>query len=271
MIAANVEAGRYLRRHRMPTLYRIHQGPEESKFEELRLLLQSLGVPVADSARARAREINRVLDRLRDRPDFPMLATAVLRSMSQAVYQPTNVGHFGLGLQCYVHFTSPIRRYPDLLVHRAIGHLLDGRKPGAFGYDMAAMEQLGKSTSMQERRADEATRHVAARLKCIYVRDRVGETFDGVVTGVTHFGLFVTLRDLLVDGLVHVTSLGSDYYHLERGGLRLKGERTGRSFALGDELRVTVLRVDADTAKIDLGLADRASPDRTGFPRRRRR
>ncbi|MBM4222088.1 MAG: VacB/RNase II family 3'-5' exoribonuclease, partial [Gammaproteobacteria bacterium] len=254
MIAANVEAARHLGRHRINTLYRVHNGPEGDKLEELRLLFQSLGVPLPDTAGTRPREINRGLQVLKDRPDFPMLATAVLRSMTQAVYQPANKGHFGLALSAYTHFTSPIRRYPDLLVHRAIGHLIDGGKPGAFSYDGAAMEQLGKNTSMQERRADEATRHVDARCKCLFMQHRVGEVLDGVVTGVTHFGLFVMLRELFVDGLIHVSNLPNDYYHLETGGLGLKGERSGHTYMLGEDLRVRVARVDPGEARIDLVL-----------------
>jgi ribonuclease R len=254
MIAANVEAARFLGKHKLTTLYRVHAGPEGDRLEDLRLLFQGLGIPIADTAGTRPREINRVLKLISDRPDFPMLATAVLRSMKQAVYQPANKGHFGLALSSYAHFTSPIRRYPDLLVHRGIGHLLDGGKPAAFAVDVPAAEQLGTTTSMQERRADEATRYVEARCKCLFMQDHVGATLDGVVTGVTHFGLFVMLRDLLVDGLIHVTSLPSDYYHLEPGARGLKGERTGRAFRLGDDVRVRVVRVDPDEARIDLAL-----------------
>lgn len=254
MIAANVQAGRFLRRHRLPTLYRVHDGPDEEKFEVLRLMLQALGVKVTAQARQRTRELNQILVALQDRPDYPMLATSVLRTMAQAVYQPGNIGHFGLALPVYTHFTSPIRRYPDLLVHRGIGHVLDRGKPGGFAYDAATMEHLGKVSSTRERRAEEAARHVEARYKCIYARDRVGDLFDGVVTGVTHFGLFVTLTDMNLDGLVHITGLGHDYFHLRHGGLRLEGERTGRSYGLGDPLRVRIMRVDVDNAKIDLAL-----------------
>jgi ribonuclease R len=265
MIAANVEAARFLRRHRLPTLFRVHEGPEEKKFEDLRVMLQGLGFPLPDSAQRQPRELNRILGRLRDRPDFALLATAVLRSMSQAVYQPANTGHFGLALGCYAHFTSPIRRYPDLVVHRGIAHVLAKAKPGSFPLDGPAAEHLGRTTSMQERRADEATRHVEARCKCLALVSRIGEEFDGIVTAVTAFGLFVTLRDVFADGLVHVTGLPSDYYHLERGGLRLVGERTKRAYGLGDELRVIVRRVDTDAARIDLDLASRGpEPRRTG-------
>jgi ribonuclease R len=268
MIAANVEAARYLRKHKLTTLYRVHAGPEGDKLEDLRLLFQGLGIPIADTAGTRPREINRVLKQISDRPDFPMLATAVLRSMKQAVYQPANNGHFGLALACYAHFTSPIRRYPDLLVHRGIGHLLDGGKPAAFAVDVPAAEQLGTTTSMQERRADEATRYVEARCKCLFMQDRVGANLDGVITGVTHFGLFVMLRDVLVDGLIHVTSLPSDYYHLEAGARGLKGERTGRAFRLGDDVRVKVVRVDPDEARIDLALEAGGSDPARNSPAR---
>lgn len=270
MIAANVAAARLLQGQRMPALYRVHGPPDEEKFENLRLMLQAIGLKVAEQARTRTRDLNRILHAIRTRPDYPMLATAVLRTMAQAVYQPTNIGHFGLALPAYTHFTSPIRRYPDLLVHRGIGYVLDGGKPGTFAYDIAALEQLGRTCSDRERRADEATRYVQARYKCAYMKDHIGMEMDGVVTGVTHFGLFVTLRELNVDGLVHVTSLRNDYYHPEHGGLRLTGERTGTSFGLGDTVRVRVLRVDVDEAKIDLALVEE-SLGRSGRQRHRAR
>ncbi len=269
MIAANVQAGKFLQHHRLPALFRVHAGPEDEKFDTLRLMLQELGVKVTAQAQQRTHELNQVLAALRDRPDYPMLATAVLRTMTQAVYQPANIGHFGLALPVYTHFTSPIRRYPDLLVHRGIGHLLDHGKPAGFVYDAPAMETLGRISSERERRAEEAARHVEARYKCAYVKGRVGEVVDGVVTGVTHFGLFVTLAELNVDGLVHVTSLRNDYYHMEHGGLRLTGERTGEGFGLGDSVRVRILRVDVDDAKIDLALdLGEAVAPRPASPRR---
>jgi ribonuclease R len=254
MIAANVQAAKYLRKHKLPDLYRVHPQPGEERFEELRLMLQELGFKISAEARTQPRALNAVLHALRDRPDFPILATSVLRTFAQAVYQPLNEGHFGLALDAYAHFTSPIRRYPDLLVHRGITHILDGGKPAAFSYNLAAMEALGKDCSMLERQAEAAARHVEARYKCIYMRDHVGGEYEGVVTGVTHFGLFVMLNDFFVEGLIHVTSLGNDYYHSEHGGLRLSGERTGMSFGLGDTLRVRVTRVDVEDAKIDLQL-----------------
>ncbi len=254
MICANVEAAGFLRKHRLPTLFRVHDGPEPDRFDELRLLLQSLGIPVAEQARTDPQHLNRVLQKIVGRPDYAALAISVLRSLSQAVYQPKNIGHFGLGLANYAHFTSPIRRYPDLLVHRGIGHILDRLKPGAFGYDLSAMEQAGRVCSMLERRAEEATRHVDARLKCAYMQDRIGEVLPGIVSSITHFGLFVTLDEIYVDGLVHVSSIGNDYYHCEAGGTRMTGERSGVSFGLGQAVRVRVMDVSIEQAKIDFEL-----------------
>ena len=276
MIAANVEAGRFLGKERLASLYRVHDEPDLDRFENLRNLLQELGFKVPDQARTDSKQLNRILAEIADRPDFAVLTVAVLRSLSQAVYQPDNIGHFGLGLSTYAHFTSPIRRYPDLLVHRTIGHVLDRRKPGAFRYDHADMDRLGKTCSTLERRAEEAARHVEARYKCVYMQDRVGEVFAGTVTGVTHFGLFVTIDELFIDGLIHVTSLANDYYHAEHGGLRLTGERTGSSYGLGDAVQVRVVRVDADEAKIDFALVHdederRSDNGREGRSRRRRR
>jgi ribonuclease R len=205
-----------------------------------------------------------VLGELRARPDFPVLAMSVLRTFSQAVYQPVNEGHFGLALDAYAHYTSPIRRYPDLLVHRGITHILDGGKPAAFAYKLPAMEKLGKDCSMLERQAEAAARHVESRYKCIYMQEHVGGEYEGVITGVTHFGLFVMLKDFYVEGLIHVTSLGNDYYHSEHGGLRLSGERTGQSFGLGDTLRVRISRVDVEEARVDLQLAEGSSSARGG-------
>lgn len=268
MIAANVQAAKFLRRHRLPNLYRVHPQPDPDRFEELRLMLQELGFKVPAEARTQPRALNKILGEMRERPDFAVLATSVLRTMAQAVYQPHNEGHYGLALDAYSHFTSPIRRYPDLLVHRGITHILEGGKPGAFLYKMPKMELLGKNCSMLERQAEAASRHVENRYKCIYIQEHVGGEYDGVITGVTHFGLFVMLRDFYVEGLVHVTSLGNDYYHSEHGGLRLTGERTGASFGLGDTVRVRVTRVDVEEAKVDLQLVIEAdAPGKAGRQR----
>ena len=258
MIAANVQAAKFLRRNKLPALYRVHPEPELDRFEELRVMLQELGFKVTAEARTQPRALNRILVALHERPDFPVLATSVLRTFSQALYQPGNEGHYGLALDAYAHFTSPIRRYPDLLVHRGISHLVAGGKPAAFDYKPAKMEVLGKNCSMLERQAEAASRHVESRYKVVYMEQHLGDEFAGVITSVKHFGLFVMLSDLFVEGLVHVTSLNNDYYHCEHGGLRLTGERTGTSYGLGDQVRVKITRVDVEEARVDLQLVTSA-------------
>ena len=191
-----------------------------------------------------------------DRPDAHLIQTVLLRSLSQAVYSPDNIGHFGLAFDAYAHFTSPIRRYPDLVVHRAIRHVLAKRKAKSFMYDLVSISRLGEHCSTTERRADEATREVLDWLKCEFMRDRVGETFEGLITNVTGFGLFVELKNIYVEGLVHVTALHNDYYQFDAKKHRLFGERSGITYRLGDSVRVKVGRVDLDQRKIDFELAD---------------
>lgn len=251
MISANVAAARFLRRHRMPALFRVHEGPKPEKLETLRSFLNELGLSLGGGEDPGPKDYAKLLEEVRERPDAHLIQTVLLRSLSQAVYAPQILGHFGLGLEDYAHFTSPIRRYPDLLVHRAIRHVLQGGKPRAFPYSMGDMESLGEHCSMTERRADEATWDAVGWLKCEYMQDKVGEEFDGIVSAVTSFGLFVELKDIYVEGLVHVTSLDNDYYRFDPVGHRLHGERSGRSFRLGDALRVKVARVSLDDRKID--------------------
>jgi ribonuclease R len=184
---------------------------------------------------------------------------AMLRSLTHAEYTPKNVGHFGLALDAYAHFTSPIRRYPDLLVHRAIRHIVRGGKPGKYDYDAKKMERLGTITSAHERRAEEATREVEAWLKCQFMENKLGNEYDGVITGVTNFGVFVVLSDLQIDGLVHVTSLENDYYKFDSGSQQLVGERTGKTFSLGQAMRVRVHKVDMDNRKIDFRPVDKTN------------
>ena len=254
MIAANVQAAKFLRRRRITGLYRVHARPDPERFAELRLYLVSLGLKVPHPEQVQARQFNELLRQVADRPDNDAIAMAMLRSLTHAEYTPENIGHFGLALDAYAHFTSPIRRYPDLLVHRAIRHMLRGGKPGRYHYHRAGMEKLGAITSAHERRAEEATREVEAWLKCRYMEAHLGEPFDGVVTGVTNFGLFVQIPALQIDGLVHVTSLVNDYYHYDAGGQRLVGERSGRAYGLGESMRVRVHRVDMETRRIDFRL-----------------
>lgn len=278
MIAANVQAAKFLRSKRIAGLYRVHARPDPERFDDLRRYLLTLGLKVPHPDHVQPAQFNKLLSQVADRPDSQAISMAMLRSLMHAEYTPTNIGHFGLALDAYAHFTSPIRRYPDLLVHRAIRHTVRGGKAGAYLYDHAAMERLGAICSAHERRAEGATREVEAWLKCQYMDDKIGEQYAGVVTGVTNFGLFVLLNDLQIDGLVHVTSLQSDYYHYDAVTQSLQGERSGKRFSLGDALEITVSRVDLETRKIDFQLVTSAGQSGTrqahsrtrAKPRRRR-
>ena len=251
MIAANVEAAKFLAANEMPTLYRDHETPKEEKLADLRVFLSELGLDLPGGDKPEAQNYALLLAAVRERPDAHLIQTVMLRSLNQAVYSPDNKGHFGLALSEYAHFTSPIRRYPDLLVHRAIRHVLRSGTDSNFHYTMSDMHNLGLHCSQTERRADEATRDVTDWLKCEYMMDKVGESFDGIVTSVLGFGLFVELADIYVEGLVHITSLRNDYYHFDAGKHTLTGEHSRKSYRLGDPVRVRVARVDLDDKKID--------------------
>jgi ribonuclease R len=259
MIAANVQAAKFIRKNQMPGLYRVHARPDPDRFDELRLYLVSLGLKVPHPDNVQPRDFANMIKQVADRPDAAAISMAMLRSMSHAEYTPKNIGHFGLALDAYAHFTSPIRRYPDLLVHRAIRHLVRGGKPGDYAYKPDRMDQLGAICSAHERRAEDATREVEAWLKCQYMEGRVGQEFPGVITGITNFGAFVQIPELQIDGLVHVTSLANDYYQFEPGSQSLVGERTGKRYSLGDPLDIVVAKVDLDTKRIDFQLADKDS------------
>jgi len=248
MLAANVCAGSFIARHKHPVLYRVHDVPSEEKVAALRAFLAELGLQLPGGDIPKPRDYATLLEKIRGRPDFNLLQTVLLRSLKQAIYTPQNVGHFGLAYEAYVHFTSPIRRYPDLLVHRAIKALLDGKRYDG-GLDW---EALGRHCSETERRADDASRDVESWLKCYYMREHVGETFAGTITGVVPFGLFVTLDDYFVDGLVHISELGRDYFQYDGARHLLYGERTKKRFRLADRMTVKLVRVDVDQRKIDL-------------------
>ena len=250
MLAANVCASHFLHGRRHPMLYRVHEGPSPERLAALREFLKGFGLALTGGDRPHAADYAKLLERTRERPDAQLLQTVMLRSLKQAVYSPENVGHFGLAYESYTHFTSPIRRYPDLLVHRAIKAALQRRH-----YEPGDWRELGLHCSMTERRADDATRDVAAWLKCYYMKDRIGEAFDGTASGVTSFGVFVALDEVYVEGLVHVSDLGNDYYHFDAGKHQLMGERTRKRFRLGDRVRVRIVRVDLDTSRIDFNLA----------------
>ncbi len=253
MIAANICAAKYIAGHKLPALYRVHEEPDEDKLEDLRGFLQDVGLKLGAPARKISpHDYAKLTHEIRNRDDKHLIQTLLLRSLRQAMYKPDNVGHFGLALKHYAHFTSPIRRYPDLLVHRAIKHIVRKKSLREFPYDLKRMTSMGEHCSNNERRADEATRDAETALKCEYMLDKIGKEFAAHVTGVTGFGLFVELDDIYVEGLVHITSLPKDYYEFNPLNHELVGERHGRVFHLCDKLRVRLTRVEMDERKIDL-------------------
>ena len=270
MLCANVCAAKFLDKHELDALYRVHEGPREQKLTNLKIFLNEIGLGLPGKEKPKPGDYQSLLQQISTRPDASVIQTVMLRSLSQAMYQPDNNGHFGLAYSAYTHFTSPIRRYPDLLVHRAIRHVVRSRKVsesvqrvrGAkvipkktiYPYDIEDMVRLGEHTSMTERRADEASRDVVSWLKCEYLQQHVGSVYPGVITAVTNFGIFVELQDIYVEGLVHITALPSDYYHYEQAHHRLVGERTRQQFCLGDSVTVQVAAVNLDDRKVDLEL-----------------
>ncbi|MFN3987930.1 MAG: ribonuclease R, partial [Rhodocyclaceae bacterium] len=251
MLAANVCASQFLQTREQAALYRIHEGPTPEKLEKLRAFLGEFGYSLGGGDEPGAKDYGKVLEQIKSRPDAQLLQTVMLRSLRQAVYSPDNVGHFGLAYEAYTHFTSPIRRYPDLLVHRAIKAALASRP-----YDAGDWDAIGLHCSATERRADDATRDVVSWLKCYYMQDKVGESFWGSVSSVVPFGLFVALDDVFIEGLVHISDLGSDYFHFDETRHELGGERTGKRYRLADRIRVQVVRVDMETSKIDFRLGE---------------
>lgn len=262
MILANISAARFVEKAKEPALFRIHDKPSTEAITSFRSVLAELGLELPGGNKPEPRDYAELLESVADRPDAEMLQTMLLRSMKQAIYDPENRGHFGLALQSYAHFTSPIRRYPDLTLHRAIKYLLakeqghqgNTTETGGYHYSMEEMLQLGQHCSMAERRADEATRDVSDWLKCDFMLDQVGNVFKGVISSVTGFGFFVRLDDLLIDGLVHVSSLDNDYYRFDQVGQRLMGESSGQTYRLGDRVEVRVEAVNMDERKIDFSL-----------------
>jgi ribonuclease R len=285
MLIANVATAQFLEALEQPALFRVHEGPSAEKLENLRAFLGELSLDLPGGLKPSPEHYQLLLGTVEGRDDRHIIQTMLLRSLSQAVYQPENAGHFGLHYEAYAHFTSPIRRYPDLLVHRAIRAAIRGRakaphikrvkgasalkREKIYPYDMGAMAALGEQCSMTERRADDATREVDAWLKCEFLKDRIGEEFEGVIAAVTNFGVFVELSDLYIEGLMHVSALPGDYYHFDQAKQRLIGERTRQVFQLGGALTVRVARVDLDDRKIDLELAGIA-PSRRGKASKRR-
>ncbi|WP_407926583.1 ribonuclease R [Caenimonas soli] len=288
MLAANVCSADYIQQSKHPGLYRVHEGPTPEKKDILRGYLKAIGVPLTISEDPLPAEFQRIAEATKERPDAQQIHTMLLRSMSQAIYTPINAGHFGLAYDAYTHFTSPIRRYPDLLVHRVIKAILVNERyelpvlptpgeaheklarrlasrvkapanrlkkpPPPLSREMQAWEAAGLHCSANERRADEASRDVEAWLKCKYMREHLGEEYSGVVTAATTFGVFVTLDQMYVEGLVHITELGGEYFKFDEARQELRGERTGIRYAIGSRVRVQVSRVDLDGRKIDFRL-----------------
>jgi len=293
MLCANVATARFLARHKLDALFRVHEGPSGEKLNSLRQFLGELGLSLRGGDKPQPGDYQQLLDSVRERPDRHVIETVMLRSLSQARYQAENIGHFGLNYPGYTHFTSPIRRYPDLLVHRAVRAVIHSDEASkhvrraedvkalarhkSYPYQPKDVHELGEHCSLTERRADEAVRDVMSWLKCEYLEDRIGDEFDGVISGVTGFGLFVEIQEIYADGLVHVSGLQNDYYHFDASGRRLIGERTRRVYRLGDKIRVQVARVDLDERKIDLLIVDDGPPRRAKArdggrgPRRSRR
>jgi ribonuclease R len=276
MLAANVCTADFLQRRKQDTLLRVHEGPTPTKLETLRTTLKAFSLQLTGGESPQPSDYAQLIEKIRPRPDSALLNMLLLRSMQQAQYSPHNAGHFGLAYGAYAHFTSPIRRYPDLLVHRAIKAVLSGKRfvPQLAGTNLAAgrvtsaepiavWEQLGILCSAHERRADEASRDVEAWLKCYYVRERVGETFSGSISAIVPFGLFAVLDDLYVEGLVHVSELGSEYFQFNEATHELRGERTGIRYRLGDRLTVQVARVDLEARRVDFRIV-RPGEERAG-------
>ena len=289
MLAANVCAADLLAQYKHPGTYRVHAGPTKEKLTQVRNFLKQVGLQLGGGNTPSASDYAELMKKVKGRPDAPLLQTMMLRSMQQAVYSPDNIGHFGLSYEAYAHFTSPIRRYPDLLTHRAIKAILLGKKYEPKGIDTSLLnttvsnaarkqqvidkaegkkkiekdstiwDALGVHCSANERRADEASRDVEAWLKCYFIKNKLGEEFSGTISAVTQFGIFVQLDDIYIEGLVHITELGSDYFQFDDARHELRGERSGKRYQLTDRVRVQVSRVDLDARKIDLAIVESPS------------
>lgn len=253
MILANIVAAKFISKHKMPALFRVHAEPPEDKLTDLQTYLKQIGIPFPVND-PKPVDYQKVIQAIHERPDHHVIQTLLLRSMSQAVYQPENAGHFGLALSDYAHFTSPIRRYPDLLVHRAISYILHNKNKQDYMVSIESMKQSGEHCSMTERRADDAARDAENWLKCEFMQSKIGQTFTGTISGVTNFGLFVELNDIYIEGLVHVTALKKDYYHHDAVRHALIGEHTDSIYQLGDKVNVVVAAVKLDEKKIDFTL-----------------
>ena len=251
MLAANVSAAKFLLKENSPAIYRNHESPKEEKLELLKNYISEFGLKLGGGQKPSAKDYSALLQSIRSRPESQMLQTMILRSMQQAVYETKNKGHFGLAYDTYTHFTSPIRRYPDLIVHRAIKDKLKRNE-----LRVKDLDGIAKQCSTTERRADEASRDVEDWLKCYFMKDRLGDVFSGTISSVTGFGVFVSLDEIYIEGLIHVTDLGNDYYVFNKSKHALIGERSGKSFGMGDRVKIKVAKIDMELSRIDLILID---------------
>ncbi|GGB46812.1 ribonuclease R [Shewanella inventionis] len=276
MILANVASAKFVKKHKGEVLYRVHEAPSEQKLANFKEFLAERGLSMDGGLEPTPTDYQNLMLKIADRPDFELIQVMLLRSMRQAIYTPDNEGHFGLALEAYSHFTSPIRRYPDLILHRVIKYLLAKEQgeikdkwtsDGGYQYQLEELDLLGEECSTTERRADEATRDVSDWLKCEYMQDHVGDTFDAVIASVTSFGLFVRLNELFIDGLVHISSLASDYYQFDPMRQRLIGENTRQVYQVGDEVTVKVAAVNLDDRQIDLLMEGDSGKGRGKKPR----
>ncbi len=276
MVTANMCAANFLKRHKIPALHRVHDGPNTDKLQKVHEFLNGLGLKLGGGDKPQPKDYATLLRSVKDRADAHLIQTVMLRSMSRAAYKPADMEnpestrHFGLARQDYAHFTSPIRRYPDLLVHRAILHIIENGSAEGYIYSYSQMKALGEHASECEQRADDASRDVMSWLKAEYMLDKVGETYTGIVTTVTGFGLFVELDEVYVEGLVHVTALKSDYYHFDAAKHTMKGENSGKAYRMGDSIEIVVARVNLDDRKIDFVLPDSDDADE-GFDKPRKK
>ncbi len=271
MLCANICAAQFLLKHEAPTLFRIHEGPSAEKLEDLRRFLGETGLKLPGKGTPTPLDYSKLLASIADRPDAHVIQMVLLRSLSQAVYSPDNRGHFGLAFEEYAHFTSPIRRYPDLIVHRGIRKVLQRKHDVNKDESISVLAKQGEHCSMTERRADDATREVIDWLKCEFMMDKVGAEFDAIITNVTGFGFFVELKDVYVEGLVHISTLPNDYYQFDPTKQALLGERAGRRFRLSDLVRIRVVRVDLDQRQIDFMLAETVQSDLKKKPARNKK
>lgn len=257
MIAANISAARFVEKHKVPAAYRVHDTPPLTKLTDLKAFLQSLGIAPNFSDPVAPKDFERIINSIQQRDDVNLIESVLLRSQALASYEAVNGGHFGLALEHYAHFTSPIRRYPDLMIHRAIEYIINKNKPKRYIYTPEKAAEMAVQCSLNERRAETASRDVDARLKCMYMEQFIGDEMTGIVSGVTHFGVFVTLDNIMVDGLIHVTSLPNDYYHHEKVQHKLVGERSGHVFQLADKIKIKVAAVSIDDRKIDFEFVEK--------------